>query len=76
MKPSLRRLQEKYGQKQMDPTMSVYASAVQRIVDAKGEGKSYRDDRRPLNIKIKPISVLIPNSLFRNEHHLTSGAFY
>ena len=35
-----------------------------RIVDAKGDGKSYRDDRRPLNIKMKPISVLLPNSLF------------
>ena len=64
MKPSLRRLQEKYGEKHMDPTTSVYASALQRIVDAKGDGKSYRDDRRPLNIKMKPISVLLPNSLF------------
>ena len=57
MKPSLRRLQEKYGQKHMDPTMSVYASALQRFVDAKGDGNSYRDDRRPLNIKMKPNEV-------------------
>ena len=57
MKPSFRRLQEKYGQRHMDPTMSVYASALQRFVDAKGNGKSYRDDRRPLNIKMKPNEV-------------------
>ena len=57
MKPSLRRLQEQYGQKHMNPAMAVYANALQKFVDAKGDGKSYRDDRRPLNIKMKPNEV-------------------
>lgn len=37
----------------MDPAMAVYANALQKMVDAKGDGKSYRDDRRPLNINMK-----------------------
>ena len=53
MKSSFKRLQEKYGQRQMDPAMAVYSCALQKMVNATGDGKSHRDDPRPMNIRLR-----------------------
>lgn len=53
MKPSFRRLQEQYGQKHISPAMQSYKNTLQKLVNATGDGNSYRDDERPLNIKMR-----------------------
>ena len=57
MKSSLRQLQEKYGQRHMDPTVSFYAQTLQNLVEVSGDGKSYRDDPRPLTTRLRANEV-------------------
>lgn len=57
MKPSLRRLQEQYGRRRMDPTVSFCAQTLQNLVEVSGDGKSYRDDPRPLTTRLKANEV-------------------
>ena len=57
MKESLRQLQEKYGQPRSSPEVAVYAQTLQNLVEVSGDGKSYRDDPRPLAIRLKANEV-------------------
>jgi len=57
MKSSLKRLQEQYGQKHMNPAMQSYTKALQKLVEVSGDGKSYRDDPRPLTTRLKANEV-------------------
>jgi len=41
----------------LTPQMSQYERTLDQIVQATGDGKSYRDDPRALNIKMKPNQV-------------------
>ena len=57
MKPSLKRLQEQYGFKRTSPAMACYEQVLKQVVDANGDGKSYRDDPRPLTARLNPNEV-------------------
>ena len=41
----------------MKSAMSFYEQTLQQVVDATGDGKSYRDDPQPLTARLKPSEV-------------------
>lgn len=53
MKPSLKKLEEQYGQTHISPAMQSYQNTLQKLVNVTGDGKSYRDDQRPLNVRMR-----------------------
>ena len=57
MKPSLKRLQEQYGQRRISTAVATYEQTLINLVDATGDGNSYRDDSRPLTTRLKANEV-------------------
>ena len=57
MKPSLKRLQERYGQRRTSTAVAAYEQTLQRVVDATGDGRSYRDDPQPLTKRLQANQV-------------------
>lgn len=53
MKTSWKRLQEQYGSRHVHPSMLIYEQTLRNLVDASGDGKSYRDDPQPLTTRLK-----------------------
>lgn len=71
MKSPSNRSQEQYGQRHMDPAMSIYASSLQKVVNAAGKSKSYRDKQRPLNIRLKQNEVYAVRALDNPDYYRT-----
>ena len=57
MKPSFRRLQQRYGQRHVSEAVLCYEQTLQRLVDATGDGTAQRDDHGPLDIRLKENEV-------------------
>ena len=57
MKRSWKQLQERYGSRHVHPSMLVYEQTLRNLVDATGDGKSYRDDPRPLTTRLQANEV-------------------
>lgn len=57
MKGAHKRFQRRQAERSLPATMSLYEQTLDKLVKATGDGKSYRDDPRKLNIRIKPNEV-------------------
>ena len=55
----------------LSPQMTHYTRTLQRLVEVSGDGKSYRDDKRPLNIRLKPIDVYAVRALDNPDYYRT-----
>ena len=55
----------------LSPSMTHYTRTLQRLVEVSGDGKSYRDDTRPLNIRLKPNDVYAVRALDNPDYYRT-----
>ena len=55
----------------LTPQMHHYQNILQRLVEVSGDGKSYRDDRRPLNIRLKQNEVYAVRALDNPDYYRT-----
>ena len=55
----------------LTPQMKHYQQTLQRLVEVPGDGKSYRDDTRPLNIRLKPNEVYAVRALDNPDYYRT-----
>jgi hypothetical protein len=57
MKGQYKRFMQRQTTKAFTDSMSSYVQILEQLTDASGDGRSYRDDPRPLNIRLKPNEV-------------------
>ena len=55
----------------LTPQMKSYQKTLQRLVEVSGDGKSYRDDPRPLNIRLKQNEVYAVRALDNPDYYRT-----
>lgn len=55
----------------LTPQMKHYQKTLQRMVEVSGDGKSYRDDPRPLNVRLKQNEVYAVRALDNPDYYRT-----
>ena len=57
MQGQYKRFMQRQTTRSFTDSMSSYVQILEQLTDASGDGRSYRDDPRPLNIRLKPNEV-------------------
>ena len=57
MKGQYKRFMQRQTTRSFTDSMSSYVHILEQLTDASGDGRSYRDDPRPLNVRLKPNEV-------------------
>lgn len=70
MKGVLNRFRQRQARQSFKRT-SLYASALQKLVDASVDSKSYRQGEQKLNTRIKPNEVVVARALDNDRYYRT-----
>ena len=57
MQGQYKRFMQRQTTRSFTDSMSSYVHILEQLTDASGDGRSYRDDPRPLNVRLKPNEV-------------------